>query len=78
MLRFTARTRRSRTILPSLILIPTAVEPTETVESPKNAQIAPSGNASVEPPTVIQVELPPLRRSARARLVPDHFKDYVT
>ena len=55
-----------------------AVEPTETVESPKNAPIAPSGNASVEPPTVIPVELPPLRRSARARRVPDHFRDYVT
>ena len=55
-----------------------AVEPTETVESPKNVPIAPSGNASVEPPTVIPVELPPLRRSARARRVPDHLKDYVT
>ena len=52
-----------------------AVEPTETVESPKNA---PSGNASVEPLTVIPVELPSLRRSARARRVPVHFKDYVT
>ena len=63
-----------------------AVEPTETVESPivtpvespKNAPVAPPGNASVEPPTVIPVELPPLRRSARARRMPDHLKDYVT
>jgi len=63
-----------------------AVEPIETVEpptvtpveSPRNAPVAPPGNASVEPPTVTPVELPPLRRSERARRVPDHFKDYVT
>ena len=63
-----------------------AAEPIETiepptvtsVESPKNALLAPPGNASVEPPTVIPVELPSLRRSARARRMPDHLKDYVT
>ena len=63
-----------------------AVDPVETVEpptvipveSPGNAPIAPPGNASVETPTPTPVELPALRRSARERRVPDHFKDYVT
>ncbi len=33
---------------------------------------------TVKPPTVTPVQLPAFRRSARARRVPDHFKDYVT
>ena len=51
---------------------------TKVVYKPKNALLAPPGNASVEPPKVIPVELPPIRRSARARRMPDHLKDYVT
>ena len=49
---------------------PETVEPVETVESPT---VEP-----VEPPAVTPVESPALRRSARARRVPEHFKDYVT
>ena len=55
-----------------------AVDPVETVEPPAVIPIAPPGNASVETPTPTSVELPALRRSARERRVPDHFKDYVT
>ena len=54
------------------------IDAAEAVESPRNASVAPPENASVEPPTVTPAESTPLRRSARARRVPDHFKDYVT
>ena len=49
---------------------PETVEPVETAESPA---VEP-----VEPPALTPVESPALRRSTRARRVPEHFKDYVT
>ena len=56
-----------------------AVDPVETVEPPTVIPVESPGNApSVETPTPTPVELPALRRSARERRVPDHFKDYVT
>ena len=48
---------------------PETVEPVETVELPS---VTTNKSPELEP-----VESPALRRSARARRVPEHFKDYV-
>ena len=64
---------------------PETVEPVETVESPTVTanespsveSVEPPAVAPAEPPGLAPVESPALRRSARARRVPEHFKDYV-
>ena len=61
-------------------------ETVETVESPtvKTNEsltvepVEPPALAPVEKPALAAVKSPVLRRSARARRVPEHFKDYVT
>ena len=56
---------------------PETVEPVETVES-TSVTINDSPTVEpVEPPALAPIESPALRRSARARRVPEHFKDYV-
>ena len=64
---------------------PETVEPVETVKSPTVTTseshtvepVEPPALAPVGPPALAPVESPALRRSARARRVPEHFKDYV-
>ena len=57
---------------------PETVEPVETAESPTVTTNESPTVEPVEPPALAPVESPALRRSARARRVPEHFKDYVT
>ena len=56
---------------------PETVEPVETVESPSFTTNDSPTVEPVEPPALAPIESPALRRSARARRVPEHFKDYV-
>ena len=53
------------------------VEPVETVESLSVTTNDSPTVEPVEPPALAPIESPALRRSARARRVLEHFKDYV-
>ena len=58
--------------------IPVHPAPSDEEEQSTPYIETPEAVEPVEPPALTPVESPALRRSTRARRVPEHFKDYVT